>query len=398
MTILELREKRNKAWEAAKAFLESHRTEKGTLTAEDDATYTQMEQEINDLGKEIARLERQEALEAELNRPVNQPLTNKPGSGRGEEPKTGRASDEYRKAMLDAFRSNFKRVSNILQEGVDADGGYLVPEEYDHRLIDTLSEENIMRRLATTITTSGEHKINIAATKPAASWIEEGGALTFGDATFSQILLDAHKLHVAIKVTEELLYDNAFNLEGYILDQFGKALANAEEDAFLNGDGTGKPLGLFAATGGGTVAGTLTAAIKSDDMLDLVYALKRPYRKTASFIMNDKTLASLRKLKDNNGAYIWQPSYQAGEPDRVLGYAVHTSAYAPEDAIAFGDYKYYNIGDRGTRSFSELRELFAGNGMIGYVAKERVDGKLILPEAVQILKLKASTPSGGGTE
>ena len=393
MTILELREKRNKAWEAAKAFLESHRTEKGTLTAEDDATYTQMEQEINDLGKEIARLERQEALEAELNRPVNQPLTNKPGGGRGEEPKTGRASDEYRKAMLDAFRSNFKRVSNILQEGVDADGGYLVPEEYDHRLIDTLSEENIMRRLATTITTSGEHKINIAATKPAASWIEEGGALTFGDATFSQILLDAHKLHVAIKVTEELLYDNAFNLEGYILDQFGKALGNAEEDAFLNGDGTGKPLGLFAATGGGTVAGTLTAAIKSDDMLDLVYALKRPYRKKASFIMNDKTLSSLRKLKDNNGAYIWQPSYQAGEPDRVLGYAVHTSAYAPEDAIAFGDYKYYNIGDRGTRSFSELRELFAGNGMIGYVAKERVDGKLILPEAVQILKLKADTPT-----
>lgn len=398
MTILELREKRNKAWEAAKAFLESHRTGKGTLTAEDDATYTQMEQEINDLGKEIARLERQEALEAELNRPVNQPLMNKPGSGRGEEPKTGRASDEYRKAMLDAFRSNFKRVSNILQEGVDADGGYLVPEEYDRRLIDTLSEENIMRRLATIITTSGEHKINIAATKPAASWIEEGGALTFGDATFSQILLDAHKLHVAIKVTEELLYDNAFNLEGYILDQFGKALGNAEEDAFLNGDGTGKPLGLFAATGGGTVAGTLTAAIKSDDMLDLVYALKRPYRKKASFIMNDKTLSSLRKLKDNNGAYIWQPSYQAGEPDRVLGYAVHTSAYAPEDAIAFGDYKYYNIGDRGTRSFSELRELFAGNGMIGYVAKERVDGKLILPEAVQILKLKASTPSGGGTE
>ena len=398
MTILELREKRNKAWEAAKAFLESHRTEKGTLTAEDDATYTQMEQEINDLGKEIARLERQEALEAELNRPVNQPLTTKPGSGRGEEPKTGRASDEYRKAMLDAFRSNFKRVSNVLQEGVDADGGYLVPEEYDRRLIDTLSEENIMRHLATIITTSGEHKINIAATKPAASWIEEGGALTFGDATFSQILLDAHKLHVAIKVTEELLYDNAFNLEGYILDQFGKALGNAEEDAFLNGDGTGKPLGLFAATGGGTVAGTLTAAIKSDDMLDLVYALKRPYRKKASFIMNDKTLSSLRKLKDNNGAYIWQPSYQAGEPDRVLGYAVHTSAYAPEDAIAFGDYKYYNIGDRGTRSFSELRELFAGNGMIGYVAKERVDGKLILPEAVQILKLKASTPSGGGTE
>lgn len=389
MTILELREKRSKAWNAAKAFLDSHRTEKGTLSAEDDAAYSKMEQDINDFGKEIARMERQEQIEAELNKPVNTPLTSKPSSNGNEpEKKTGRASDEYRKAMVEAFRSNFKRVSNVLQEGVDADGGYLVPEEYDRRLIDTLSEENIMRSLATTITTSGEHKINIAATKPAAAWIEEGGALTFGDATFSQILLDAHKLHVAIKVTEELLYDNAFGLENYILTQFGKALANAEEDAFLNGDGTGKPLGLFAAAGGGTIAQTLTAAIKSDDVLDLVYALKRPYRKSASFIMNDQTLSSLRKLKDNNGAYIWQPSYQAGEPDRLLGYAVHTSAYAPTDSISFGDYSYYNIGDRGSRSFSELRELFAGNGMIGYVAKERVDGKLILPEAVQIVKLK----------
>lgn len=197
--------------------------------------------------------------------------------------------------MLQALRTNFRQVSNILQEGVDADGGYLVPEEYDNRLIDVLTEENIMRSLGHTITTSGEHKINIAATKPAAAWIEEGGALQFSDATFSQILLDAHKLHVAIKVTEELLYDNAFGLENYIINQFGKALANAEEDAFLNGDGSGKPTGLFAATGGGTIEGTLSAAIKSDDMLDLVYALKRPYRKNASFIMNDKTLAQLRK-------------------------------------------------------------------------------------------------------
>lgn len=189
-----------------------------------------------------------------------------------------------------------------------------------------------MRRLGTKITTSGEHKINIAATKPAAAWIEEGGALTFGDATFDQILMDAHKLHVAIKVTEELLYDNAFNLENYILTQFGKALANAEEDAFLNGDGEGKPTGLFHATKGGQVADTVTS-IKADDLINLVYALKRPYRKKASFIINDKNLAVIRKLKDGNGAYMWQPSYQTGEPDRILGYPVNTSAYM-EDAWA----------------------------------------------------------------
>lgn len=387
--ILEMRENRKKAWEAAKAFVETKRDKDGLLSEEDAKTYAEMEKKVQAYAAEIERMEQMEAMETEMNRPVNTPIVTKPVSDKQMPEKKGRAADAYKAAMLDALRSGFKRVSNVLQEGVDTDGGYLVPEEYDNRLIDVLGEENIMRKLGTRITTSGEHKINIAATKPAASWIEEGGALSFGDATFDQILMDAHKLHVAIKVTEELLYDNAFGLENYIITQFGKALANAEEDAFLNGDGVGKPLGLFAASGGGQIAETLTAAIKADDIINLVYALKRPYRKNASFIMNDKNIAAIRKLKDNNGAYIWQPSAQAGEPDRLFGYPVHTSAYAPEDAIAFGDYKYYNIGDRGTRSFKQLTELFAGNGMIGYVAKERVDGKLILPEAVQILKLKS---------
>lgn len=391
MTMKELIEKRAKLWDTAKSFVETHQDENGVLSKEDTETYNKMEKEIEDLTDVIDRQQRAERREAELSKPVNSPIVVKPSSGDMEDgkEKTGTASNEYKNAMLSAMRSNFRNVSNILQEKVDADGGYLVPDEYDSRLIDVLEEENIMRSLATTITTAGQHKINIAATKPAAAWIEEDAALTFGDAKFSQIYLDAYKLHVAIKVTEELLYDNAFGLENYIITQFGKALANAEEDAFLNGDGKSKPTGIFAATGGGEVANTLTAAIKSDDMIDLVYGLKRPYRKKASFIMNDATLATLRKLKDNNGAYIWQPSYKEGEPDRVLGYPVHTSAFAPKNAIAFGDYSYYNIGDRGSRSFADLRELFAGNGMVGFVAKERVDGKLILPEAVKILKLKA---------
>jgi len=392
--ILELREKRTKAWEAAKAFLDTKRGADGIVSAEDTATYDKMEADVVSLGKEIDRLEKQEALDRELSKPLNTPLTGKPAVP-GMEVKTGTAAAEYKKAMLDALRSNFKRISNVLQEGIDANGGYLVPDEYDSRLIDGLTEENIFRKLGTTIKTSGEHKINIAATKPAAAWIEEGGTLTFGDATFAQIILDAHKLHVAVKVTEELLYDNAFNLENYILTQFTKALGNTEEDAFLNGDGTGKPLGIFDATGGGQVGVTTSgSSITADEAINLVYTLKRPYRKNAAFITNDQTLSVLRKLKDNNSAYIWQPSYQAGEPDRLLGYPVYTSAYVPVIAagvpvMAFGDYSYYNIGDRGSRSFAELKELFAGQGMVGFVAKERVDGKLVLPEAVQILKIKA---------
>ncbi len=390
MTINELREKRNKVWNDAKTFLDSHRDDKGILSAEDSATYDKMEAEINDLGKEISRMERAAEIEKQLSAPTTDPIMGQPGNNKT---KTGRASDEYRMAALDALRSNFKRVSNYLMEGNDEQGGYLVPEEWDRRLIDVLDEENIMRSLSTVITTSGLHRINLAADKPAAAWIEEGGELQWRDATFDQITLDAYKLHVAIKVTEELLYDNAYDLEGYIIDQFGRALANAEEDAFLTGDGIGKPTGLFTSA----TAFETVDELSTDDLISLVYGLKRPYRKNASFIMNDATISAIRKLKDNNGMYIWQPSYQAGEPDRVLGYEVHTSAFAPTTGIAFGDYSYYNIGDRGTRSFAELRELFAGNGMVGYVAKERVDGKLVLPEAVQVLTIGSDEATPGPT-
>ena len=392
-TINELITKRANLWENAKAFLDEHTDKDGRLSAEDAAAYDKMEADVLAFGKNIERLERQERLDAKLSQPMAKPIADKPQTALSEIFQAADNVDEYRQSMLTAFRTKFRKIGNVLEEKTDANGGYLVPDEWDKRLIDTLSEENIMRNLGTTITTSGEHKINIAATKPAASWIEEGGALTFGDATFAQIILDAHKLHVAIKVTEELLYDNAFNLESYIIDQFGKAIANAEEDAFLNGDGDGKPTGLFEAA---TTVNTVTTAgntIASDDVISLVYSLKRPYRRNASFIINDQTLAAIRKLKDLNNAYMWQPSYQAGEPDKLLGYTLHTSPYvqtmaAGKPFLAFGDYSYYNIGDRGSRSVQELKELFAGNGMVGYVMKERVDGKLVLNEAVKFLKMK----------
>ncbi|MEG1149094.1 MAG: phage major capsid protein, partial [Niameybacter sp.] len=375
--LMELYEKRNKAVTDARVFLDNKRNESDVLSEDDNTTYTKMENNIMALTKEVERESRLTAIDAEMSKPTSTPILSTPTKPqRNEKPKTGVEAAEYKDSMLNALRSNFRRVNNILQEGVDSDGGYLVPTEYDTRLIEGLTEENIMRKLATTIKTGAERKINIAASTPAAAWIDEGGALTFGDAKFEQINLDAHKLHVAVKVTEELLYDNVFNLESYILNRFAKALANAEEDAFLNGDGTGKPLGIFAATGGGEVGVTANSAtaITSDEIINLIYALKRPYRKNAAFIINDQTLAILRKLKDTNGAYIWQPSYQVGEPDSLLGYPVHTSAYVPTVAagkpvIAFGDFSYYNIGDRGTRSFAELKELFAGNGMVGFVAK-----------------------------
>lgn len=401
MTILELREKRNKAWEAAKAFLDSHRTANGTLTAEDDASYTRMEQEITDLGKEIARLERQEALEHELSQPVNKPLTGRPSAnGTGRKEKTGRASDEYCSNFWNAMRSKMPlpNVVNALQIGTDSEGGYLVPDEYERTLIEALEEENIFRQLAKVIqTSSGDRKIPVVATKGTASWIDEEGAFTESDDSFGQVSIGAYKLGTMLKVSEELLNDSVFDLESYIAREFARRIGAKEEEAFFTGDGSGKPLGILAATGGaqtGVTAASATA-VTADELIDLFYSLKSPYRRNAVWVLNDATIKSVRKLKDGNGQYLWQPSLVAGTPDTLLGRPVKTSAYMPVAAagaksIAFGDFGYYWIADRQGRSFKRLNELYAATGQVGFLASQRVDGKLILPEAVKVLAQKAS--------
>ena len=397
MTILELREKRAKAWEAAKAFLDSHRKENGVLSAEDDAAYTKMEQEITDLGKEIARLERQEALDAELNRPVNKPLTGKPMNGKLEddgEGKTGRASDEYKKNFWNAMRSKapVPNVTNALQIGTDTEGGYLVPDEFENTLVEALEEENIFRQMAKIIqTSSGDRKIPVVATKGTASWMDEEGAYPESDDSFGQVSIGAYKLGTMIKVSEELLNDSVFDLQSYI---------TREEEAFFTGNGTGKPLGILAATGGaetGITAASATA-VTADELIDLYYSLRSPYRRNAVWTLNDSTVKAIRKLKDGNGQYLWQPGITAGAPDMILGRPVRTSTYMPEIAagaktIAFGDFSYYWIADRQGRSFKRLNELFAATGQVGFLASQRVDGKLVLPEAVKVLAQKAASGS-----
>ncbi len=395
MTILELREKRAKAWEAAKAFLDSHRKENGVLSAEDDAAYTRMEQEITDLGKEIARLERQEALDAELNRPVNKPLTGKD--------KTGRASDDYRKNFWNAMRSKapMPAVTNALQIGTDSEGGYLVPDEYERTLVEALEEENIFRQMAKVIkTSSGDRKIPVVASKGTASWIDEEGAFPESDDSFGQVSIGAYKLGTMIKVSEELLNDSVFDLQSYISREFARRIGAKEEEAFFTGDGKGKPLGVLAAAGGaetGVTAASATA-VTADELMDLYYALKAPYRKKSVWVLNDSTVKAVRKLKDSNGQYLWQPSLTAGTPDTILGRPVRTSAYMPAMAagaktVAFGDFSYYWIADRQGRSFKRLNELYAASGQVGFLASQRVDGKLVLAEAVKVLAQKAASGS-----
>ena len=395
MTIIELREKRAKTWSAMETFLDSHRNEKGVLNMEDDVTYSKMEKDLDDLTNEIKRLERKDMIEAELNKPVSNPITAKPMTSDKEDEKTGRASNAYKKSFWNVMRNKHSnaQILNALQEGTDSEGGFLVPDEFEHTLIQSLEEENIFRKLAHVITTStGDRKIPVVASKGSASWVDEEGTINDSDDAFTQVSIGAYKLGTLIKVSNELLNDSVFNLEAYISKEFGRRIGTKEEEAFFNGNGVGKPVGIFNATGGAQTGITTASAteIKADEIIDLFYSLKASYRKKAVWIVNDATIKAIRKLKDANGNYLWQPALTSGTPDTLLGRPVYTSSYVPTIAagaktIAFGDFSYYWIADRQGRNFKKLSELYAATDQTGFVATQRVDGKLILPEAIKVL-------------
>ena len=396
MTIQELREKRKKAWDTARDFLDSKRNANGVLSEEDSKTYDAMEKIIVDLGKEIQRLERQAEIEAEMNKATSTPVLGKPATPNVTE-KTGTASDTYKTAFWNSIRNrNWIDVHDDLHIGTDAEGGYLVPDEFERKLVEALTEENIFRQLATVIkTSSGDRKIPIVTSKGEAAWMDEEDAYKLSDDTFGQASLGAYKVGTAIKISEELLNDAAFDLPSYIAKEFARRIGAKEEEAFFIGDGKGKPTGIFAATGGAeSGATTSTANITFDDVLELFYSLRSPYRKKAVWVLNDSTVKALRKLKDSTGNYIWNPSVQAGVPDTILNRPYYTSSYVPEikagaKCLAFGDFSYYWIGDRQGRSFKRLNEVFAMNGQVGFLASQRVDGRLILTEAVKTLGMKA---------
>ena len=398
MTTLEMRELRAKKWEETKKFLDMCRDENGIISEENDKKYQKMEKEIIDMGKEIERLERQEALDKELAMPINTPILNNPDKTIPDD-KVGKASDEYKENFWNMMKTKVptQTLLNALSEGTDSEGGYLVPDEFEHTLVQALEEENVFRSLAHIIqTTSGDRKIPLVAGHGSASWVDEAGQYDDSDETFSQISVSAHKVGTMIKISDELLQDSAFDMEQYIQNEFVRRIGSAEENAFFNGNGSSKPLGILASTGGADVG--VTAASKTDitgdEIIDLFYSLKAPYRKNAVWVMNDGTIAKVRKLKNGDGQYLWQPSLIAGQPDTILGRPVLTSAYMPEctagnKTIAFGDFSYYWIADRQGIYFKRLDELFAKNGQIGFRASKRLDGRLVLAEAIKVLKMHA---------
>lgn len=396
MTIQELMNKRANTWDAMQKLLNEKVDDKGMMTAEDAAQYDRMEAEFNELTNQIERQQRAEKTAANMKKPVRDMLRNDIGGG---EPKTTgpRGTEDYNAAFWDFMRignaAMTPEIRNSLKVGTDANGGYLVPEEFEKTLIEALDEGNIFRQFAHKITTGGDRQIPMVLSRGTAEWIEEEAEYPESDVEFGQTYLRAYKVATRIKISEELMADSAFNMSAFIAKEFGRRIGAAEEQAFFSGNGTGKPTGILSDTGAqvGVTAASATA-ITGDEIIDLFYSLRAPYRRKAVFMTHDSVMKNLRKLKDGNEQYIYQPALTAGTPDTLMGRPVYTSQYMPElatgnKAMMFGDLGYYWIADRAGYSFKRLNELYATTGQIGFIASKRVDGRLLLPEAVKVLKM-----------
>lgn len=388
MNLNDVLENRGRLVNQMQSILDKAEAENRDLSTEEKSQYEQIEAEQEQLRVRADRLQQFNTLSAGLD---HVQATGGNISLDTEGDKDGVASAAYRQAF-DAYARRGKatlddpRILGALQIGTDSEGGYIVPEEFDAMLVEGLQDINDFRNYVSVVTTGGDRNIPIENTLGTATWTAEEAAYTESDAAFGRVILGAHKLGTIIKVSEELLQDSLFDLQSYLAGNFAKRFGLAEEAAIVSGDGSGKPTGLTAgASAGVTAAGA--AAITSDEVIDMYHALGRPYRGGARWVMKDSTVKLVRKLKDADNQYLWQPGLQAGQPDMLLGRELVTSDGMPAAttgniSVLFGDLSYYTLAERSGRVFQRLNELYAANGQVGFRMFERLDGALTLSAAV----------------
>ena len=280
-----------------------------------------------------------------------------------------------------------------LKAGEKGAGGYLVPDSMEAQIVQTLAEENVMRRLATVIhMEDGERAVPVVRSMSEAQWLDENEAMEMGAAGFEAARLKPRKLGLTIPVSNELLADAGVDMAAFLADTFARRIASGEEKAFLTGDGVKQPAGLLNSAQVGVTAAA-PDAFTADELISLYYALDEQYRAKAVFLMHEDTAKALRTLKNENGHYLWREAL-GGEPDRLLGCPVYTTRFMPKLAagakpIVFGDLSKYWIADRGNRVLRRYGEVFALRDQTAFVMTERVDGKLIVPEAVKVIQMAA---------
>lgn len=290
-------------------------------------------------------------------------------------------------------------------------GGYAVPEEIDAAIERTLASVSPIRAIANVVKvgSSGYRKL-VTSGATASGWAAEDGTRSeTATPTFNEIAPPFGDLYANPAASQAMLDDAAFDLEGWLAEEIGREFARAEGAAFVSGNGTNRPRGFLAAPNnaqadgvrafgtlqfiGTGVSGGFPAANPQDKLIDLVQALRPPYRQGAAFVMNSATAARIRKFKTSDGAFLWQPAMSAGQPDSLLGYPVVEAEDMPDVAadslsIAFGNFKAgYLIADRGETQI--LRDPYTHKPFVHFYASRRVGGQVSNSEAIKLLKFAA---------
>lgn len=313
----------------------------------------------------------------------------------------------------DAFRAHFRKgeIQAALNKGEDDEGGYLAPVEWDRTITDKLIEVSPMRQIATVqpISTAGFRKLyNLRGAS--SGWVGETAARPQTDTpTFGSLTFTPGEIYANPAATQQMLDDAEINLETWLATEVETEFSYQEGLAFISGDGSNKPYGFLTFVAGQTnaavhplgaiekVDAAAAAAIDPDELLDLTYALPTAFTGNARWVMNRSTMGVVRKLKDGDGNYLWQPSYVAGQPATVAAYPVTEMPAMPDVAagaipIAFGDFaRGYLIVDRvGVRV---LRDPYSNKPYVMFYTTKRVGGGVNNPQTIKVLQMAAA---GGG--
>ena len=397
-TITELKQLRAKAIKEMREILDIASAEGRSLSAEETEKYDRIESDVDGYTATVDRQEKQHRAESSIKDIVSESRV----SSRAMTKQDRAGSDEYRNAFNKYMRYGSNALvgeeARTLTEGTDSEGGYLTETILERRLVEGLADNNIMRQISTVVNTTSDRNISVLDTVGDAAWLAESGTYAPVDTSFSQVSLGAYKASTLMLISEELLQDSIFDLTTFVSQIFSRRLGELEEAAMISGSGSGQPTGAVNGASTGHTLATINTWT-ADDLLDFQYSLKRQYRRNGSFIFNDASIKDIRKLQDANDHWIWQPSMRDGEPDRLLGNPVYSSydmAVPSDDPSSkcglFGDFRMaYYIADRGGTSFQRLNELYAVSaGAVGFRAYRRVDGKVVLPEAMKVILNAAS--------
>lgn len=281
----------------------------------------------------------------------------------------------------------------------DTAGGYLAPSEFVAEVIKGIVEVSPVRQAARVgSTASGSVILPKRTGRPTASWVGETETRTGTESTYGQVEIPVHEMACYVDVSLRLLEDAAVNVESEVAMDLAEEFGRLEGTALVNGDGFKKPTGFMTdanvthlPTGNASTLGTAPA----DLLITFLYAMPAFYRNSGVWAMNGSTLAALRKLKDGQGNYLWQPSYQAGQPETILGRPVIEAPDmddigAAAEPIAFGDFgRAYRIYDR--LALSVMRDPYsvATSGLVRFHARRRIGGGVVLAEALR--KIRCAT-------